>query len=210
MKTNPIITKLVTILSLFALATILFGAFKSKGQDISLTNGISAISSNPTIQGGLQQIVDAAMTATNYGVAPYFTYAPSLKSGDKYGAGLLGVYNVNNYAGIGLGVDYLGQFSLISANVTFKLPVKPFQSWTTSPQWLRDVEVVPLGLLGTGKPMSNGGSGAATIWDTGGMIHFGHWLGGQFSVGATYGAWDNAGDYSGHRYHAFVGWSKGF
>lgn len=155
-------------------------------------------------------MVDAAMSATNYAVAVYGTYAPKLASGDKYGAGALFFYNLNNYLAPGIGVDYLGHFSLLSANLTLKLPVQPFRTKTGLPTWLQKLTVTPLGIVGTGKAFSGGGSGVSTLWDTGGLIQFGHLWGGKFGVGATWGAWDNADAYSGHRYHAFLDWSKGF
>lgn len=173
----------------------------------SLTNAMP-VWSNPTLQAGFQQMVDAAMSATNYGVAVYGTYAP--KAPTKIGGGVLGVYNINDYAGLGLGVDWLGQFSLLSVNLQLKLPVQPFRTWTSYPAWVQSIKVIPLAIVGTGKPFTGGGNGVATLWDTGGLIKFGHLFKGQFGVGATWGAWDNAGDYSGHRYHAFLSWSKGF
>jgi hypothetical protein len=56
--------------------------------------------------------------------------------------------------------------------------------------------------------MSGSGS-AATIWDVGDQFKFGHWLGGQFGVGATWGEWSNAGKEGGHRYHFFASYQWG-
>lgn len=163
---------------------------------------------NPTIQGGVQQIVDAVGSATNYAIAPYATYAPNIAAKDKWGGGVLGIYNLNNYVGTALGVDWLGQFTLISGNITLQVPVYPFRN---SPiKFLRSVVVTPLGILGIGHPFAGTSSGVAEIMDAGGEVRFGHFLGGTFGVGATYGKWTNAGDYSGTRYHAFADLKWGF
>jgi hypothetical protein len=218
---HPALLRLITFLALMALAFVLFalGQIRAHGQTVqtnasggttTISNPVNDFTSNPTVQEGAQMIVDAFMDSTNYAVAIYGTYAPKLVSGDKYGAGALFFYNLNNYVAPAVGVDYLGHFSLLSANVTLKLPLQPFHTKTTWPALVRNLTVIPLGIVGTGKAFSGGGSGVSTLWDTGGVIQFGHLWGGKFGIGATWGAWDNAGDYSGHRYHAFLDWSKGF
>lgn len=148
------------------------------------------------------------LTATNYAFEPYATYAPDIKSKDKWGAGALAIFNVNKNIGVGVGVDYLGRFSLVSANLELKLPLKPlaFTKWP----WATNLTVTPFVLGGFGKPLSGTSSDVATIADAGAAISFGHLWGGQFNVGGAYGQWINAGDYSGKRYHIFVGWSAKF
>lgn len=146
--------------------------------------------------------------ATNYAFEPYATYAPDVPKGKRIGGGALVVYNINDYVGAGIGVDYLGRFSLLSANVTLKVPVQPFKSF--GPSWLRDVSTTPFVLGGVGTPLGGSDSSVTAIADVGAFIGFGHLWGGQFNVGACYGKWANADPYSGVRYHAFAGWSKGF
>ena len=153
------------------------------------------------------------LQATNYSIAPYLTYASAIKSSDKVGAGLLAIYNVNNYVGAAMGVDYLGRFSLVSGNVTLKADMQPFKqitffSWL--PDTIKNVWVTPFTLLGIGQPLGNTTEGAATVWDVGASVKFGHWMGGSFGAGATWGEWQNAGDYSGHREHLFFEYQKGF
>jgi hypothetical protein len=166
----------------------------------------------PSIAGGLSQIYDAfaasgLSTATNYAFEPYLTYAPDAPAHNRVGAGALVVYNVSHFLGAGLGVDYLGQFSLVSANVTLRLPTHPLNflggSWT-------NVALTPFALAGVGTPLSGTSSGFAAVTDAGAYISFGHLWRGKFNTGACYGRWDNAGAYSGPRYHFFIGWSKGF
>lgn len=154
-------------------------------------------------------VKDSGLTsATNYSFVPYYTYAKDAPQ--KHGGGILALYNVSEYVGLGIGVDYLGQFSLVSANVTLRIPTKPLSFIGT--EWAKNVEVTPFVLAGTGKPL--GGTGAdnsvAVIQDAGAAIRFGHLWGGRFTLGGCYGQWSNAGAYSGERIHVFVGWSKGF
>ncbi len=166
---------------------------------------------NTTSSGVLSELWDSLsqsglLKATNYSFEPYGTYAPDVPKGSKYGGGLFAAYNFNNYAGLGLGVDYLGQFSLVSANVQLKLPMRPFANFGA----LSNLVVTPFVLTGVGKGLSGTGNSAIVVTDAGAYLGFGHLWGGQFNIGAAWGRWDNAGIYSGVRYHAFAGWSHGF
>jgi hypothetical protein len=167
---------------------------------------------NLGIFGTLGQDIDNSgiLNATNYAFAPYATYAPSAPKGRQWGGGLLAIYNVNNYAGMALGGDFLGQFTMVSGNATLQLPIQPLKTYSFLPDSIKNVQVVPFGLIGVGKTLSGGGSTFASITDIGGAIKFGHLLGGQFGTGYSYGRWDNAGIYSGVRHHLFLDWSYGF
>lgn len=167
----------------------------------------------PTINGGLSEIWDALQTsglttATNYAIEPYLTYAPQAPKGNQIGGGAFLCYNVSQYIGTGLAIDYLGQFSLVSAEVQLKLPTHPFAS--TGISWATNIVVAPFAIAGVGTSLSGGANGAIAVTDAGAYVEFGHLWGGRFNAGAAYGRWDNAGAFSGPRYHAFVGWSKGF
>lgn len=153
------------------------------------------------------------LQATNYSVEPYLTYAPNNAANQHYGGGVLCIYNFNSYVGAGLGLDYLGQFSLVSGNVNLKAPIdlgKYVVKYASSFTSLSNLTLVPFALGGIGTPLSGSGSSISTILDAGAYIQFGHFAGGKFNCGACWGAWNNAGDYSGKRYHLFVGWSHGF
>ena len=173
----------------------------------------NTVTTGPSIAAGLTEIYDALVasglaSATNYAVEPYLTYATDAPDGNKVGGGALIVYNLSHFVGAGLGLDYLGQFSLVSANVTVHVATYPLQF--TGISWATNIAVAPFALAGVGTALSGTSSGAIAITDAGAYVSFGHLWGGQFNAGAGYGRWDNAGAYSGPRYHFFLGWSKGF
>ena len=162
-----------------------------------------------TLQEGLIAVANSGVVqATNYAVEPYITYAPQAPSKSKVGGGVFIVYNINEYVGTGLGLDYLGQFSLVSANIQLKVDTHPFKGLTWFGGALTNVAVTPFAIGGLGKATGGTSAGAIAVTDVGGCIKFGHLWGGQFNTGVAWGRWDNAGVYSGPRYHAFVGWSK--
>lgn len=199
--------KLLIIIALIAAACALAAHAQTNAP-----SPVTTTSTN-TIAGGITEIWDAIetsglTTATNYAVEPYLTYAQDAPSGNKIGGGAFIAYNVSHYIGTGLGVDYLGQFSLVSADIQLKVPTRPFAS--TGISWLTNIVIAPFALAGVGKSLSGGADGAIAVTDAGAYVQFGELWGGKFNVGAAYGRWDNAGSYSGPREHLFVGWSKGF
>ena len=145
-------------------------------------------------------------TPTNYALVPYMTYAPKAKT--KIGGGAEVAYNFNQYVGMSLALDWLGQFSLVSGNVTLGLPFHPaasfFPNLITTPFIQAGVATA---YSGAGKFNGN----ASTTTEIGDYIKFGHLWKGQFLAGAAWGQWSNVGPaYGGTRYHIFFGWSKGF
>lgn len=145
----------------------------------------------------LWQDVNPLLHATNYSVEPYATYAPAIH---KVGGGVFVAYNINQYVGTGVALDYCGQFSVISANCQFQYAMHPFS-------FAPNFAIVPFAMAGVGQGMSGAvGSGIITA-DAGGYFSFGELWGGHFNAGAAYGAWENAGPFSGKRYHIFAGWS---
>lgn len=209
-----------TKLNIIGVAAILLATITINSNARAQTNPVSTntppiqqSTNPPTISGALTELYNALetsglTTATNYAVEPYLTYAANAPSGNRVGGGALIVYNLSQFVATGLGVDYLGQFSLVSANVALKVPTHPFTF--TGVAWATNIAVVPFALAGVGTPLSGTGSGAIAVTDAGAYVSFGHLWGGKFNTGAGYGRWDNAGAYSGPRCHFFVGWSKGF
>lgn len=151
------------------------------------------------------RMLAAAGGIDNIGVETYFTYAPDAPT--KAGGGLLAVYNVTDMVGLGLGLDWLGNFSLVSVDVTLQAPFHPL------PSKLPNLVVSPFVLGGIATAYSGSGKfngDVATIEDVGAYIKFGHFLGGEFNVGACYGQWTGVGVYDVKRYHLFVGETWGF
>ena len=166
-----------------------------------------AVSAKAQTNSTASDFYNGILNATNYSLNVYGTYAP--KAPDKVGGGLLVVYNVNKYAGLAIGGDYLGQFSLVSGNATLQLPIN-VGNYITAP-WATNITVTPFVLAGIGKPTGgSSGSGVATIEDIGSFVRFGHLWGGYFDAGVSVGQWQGAGKYSGTRYHGFLGWTHGF
>lgn len=154
------------------------------------------------------------LQASNNAPVIYATYAPHAAT--KFGGGFMDIYNIpsltststNGSMGVGaaLGFNWLGGWSLVSGSVTLKADTHPlahFPALAFLPDSVRNMVTTPIVYAGLGQPMSGGG-GAATIWDIGYGIRFGHWLGGQFGAGFTWGEWMNAGVNSGHRYNLFL------
>jgi hypothetical protein len=171
----------------------------------------------PTISGALSDLWSAVSTsglstATNYAVEPYITYAPQAPKGSQVGGGVFVAYNINQFVGAGIGVDFLGQFSLVSANIQLKAPIQVGQyipsSWTFLGAATNAV-ITPIVIGGLAKGLGGTSAGAIAVTDAGAYVSFGHLMGGKFTVGGAYGRWDNAGVYSGPRYHFFAGWSVG-
>lgn len=202
MKTSLLI--LATLLSVIAL----------QGQ-VNPTNVVSQITTNPVQQTALDNAFNAiGIGITNYAIQPYATYAPNAPV--KWGGGILGLYNFNQNASAGIGLDWLSSFSLISANLELKAPFHVstiFPSVSKVPV-LGDAIIVPFGLLGVGTPSTGNGhfnGNPMAISDVGGAIRFGHLWGGQFDAGAAWGKWVGQGPYGNvTRYHAFVGYTHGF
>lgn len=147
---------------------------------------------------------------TNIAIAPYFTYAPHAQNGaSKVGGGVLGLYNLNQNIAAGIGVDWLGQFTMVSGNIQFKVPTHPL-AYFGAPNFT----VTPLVGAALGTPFSGNGNennNITTMQIAGADIRL-PWqvLTGNIGVG---GAWVNVTgtkDYNGGTFRGFFAWSKGF
>ena len=210
MKTSKFILTLAAVAAVAASCAV-----HAQTNTVPATNSAPASTTTTgTISGGLTEIYDALSTsglatATNYAFEPYLTYAPSAPSGNQIGGGVFACYNVSKFVGTGLGLDYLGQFSLVSANVQIKIPTHPLAFIGTG--WATNLVVAPFALAGVGTPLNGSGNGAIAVTDAGAYVQFGALWGGKFNTGVAYGKWSGAPTgYGGSRYHLFVGWSKGF
>jgi hypothetical protein len=107
----------------------------------------------PTVQSGLQMIVDAIKSGeTNYWGEVHGLYASGLNKKEGGGVGLF--WNLSQYVYTGVRVDYVdGDFWMPSGSATVQLPVKIF-SW---------LQVAPLGYAGIGIPLSGATVGGETL-----------------------------------------------
>ncbi len=208
------LTSITSIMAVISLCTI--SAF-GQTNVTQVPNLMANIPVSTAVQAIYQDIANSGiMQATNWGVSPYGTYAP--KSANKYGGGVLAVYNVPTLTGslgavgAALGADWLGSWSLVSGSVTLSTPTHPLAS-TSLLNWLptgiRNIEADPIAIAGIGTPLS-GSSGAAELWDIGYNVDIYNTATSKFGAGFTWGEWINAGTESGHRYHLFVSWKYNF
>lgn len=198
-------------------AAALLLAVETRAQ-INPTNAVAQVTTNAVQQTALDNAINAlGFGITNYSIDPYVTYAPSVPKGDsKFGGGILALYDFNQNASAGLGMDWLGQFSLVSGNFELKAPfhvASIFPSLTSS-SWYQSLVITPFALGGVGTPYSGDGhfnGSAMVISDVGGALEFGHLWGGRFDAGIAWGKWIGSGPYGNvTRYHAFFGFTKGF
>lgn len=120
---------------------------------VSSATAQTQTNSTPTVQGGLQQIVDAMKSGeTNWWGEAHGLYAPGLQN--KYGGGVGAFWNLSQYVYTGIRVDYVnGGFWMPSGSATMQLPVKVF-SW---------LQFAPLAYVGVGVPLSGATVGSVTL-----------------------------------------------
>ena len=153
-------------------------------------------------------LADNLGSLTNVGVAPYLTYAPSAPT--KFGGGVLALYNFNSYAGAGIGIDWLGGFSQVSANLQLRYPIRPLSAVGLTNFWL-----TPVVIGAVTKPMGASTSGYGTITGFGfnldvARVNIGPVSDVNIGIGYVDAKWDVAGPYNGTRHEVFVKLSKGF
>jgi hypothetical protein len=145
-------------------------------------------------------------SVTNWAGNLYLTYAADAPT--HVGGGLLALYNVNNNVGAGLGIDWLGEFNLVSADVTLKLPIHPLAGLGFS-----NIVTTPFVIGGIATPMSGAGKAngnIASIEGAGIEIDFLKWKSVSIGGGYAFVNWTGAGAYSGKHHEVFVSFHKGF
>lgn len=186
--------------SLILIAFLVSAAFCAKAQ--TNTNSIPWYS-------GLQAIGNDVINATNVAVAPYASVLVTGAEKGKVGGGLLALYDINNYVGAGVGVDYLGQWSEFSGNIQIKLPIQPLTTFG-----LTNFTVTPFILAGIGTPIAGAGTangGISAITSAGVNLDIYKFSDGwTISAGAAYGTRTGAGNYSGDMVNAFLALRRGF
>ncbi len=203
------------LLTVFTLSSVAFAQTDTNAPPNEETN-LPPIPLSLTWAQALERAASSFISSapTNIAVVPYATYAPDAPT--KFGGGVMALYNLSQYVGAGVGLDYLGNFTLVAADVEFQLPTHPL-----SPLGLTNFLFTPFTLGGVGTPIGGAGGdngGLSTAVVVGGA--FDPWtlfnakspdiLGGKIAVGGAYGQRFNAGDYSGKFFNFFIGWRKDF
>ncbi len=171
-------------------------------QDITVP--VSSIATNADTWLATNQL---AYDAKRWTAVPYFTIANGAP--DKYGGGVFVAYNVNDYLGAGIGLDYLGILTMPSGQVTIKAPLQPLKKigldWVVTPFAFAGLA---LPVTTTSSKVDSADSGSiGSIVGTGATVMFGSFtawgkpitLGG----GAAVTKWSGMGDYSGTHVEIF-------
>ena len=178
---------------------------KCHSQTINVTNSVST-NSNEFYQ-PFVNIWQDVKGMTNVGVFPYASYSP--KSGTtkaQIGGGIMAFYDVTKYVGTGVGVDYWGDWQMVSANIKLQLPTHPLASYGFT-----NITLTPLVIAGVGTPVSASSWGTAVSREgAGANIGLFRLWGGEFSVGGMYENYQGTTAIGRDIYHAWIGWSKGF
>ena len=147
---------------------------------------------------------EAARTATNWLVAPYFTYAPDIEAEDKVGGGIFVAYKVTDFLYAGIGVDYLGELTLPQGNVELKADIKPFKYLGFATNFIAR----PFAVAGIAVPLSGSGDDNGNVGSIiGAGVAIPVWKISDnytMSVGGALLKWTGVGDYSGNHYQAFL------
>lgn len=173
------------------------------GAVLALTAATQA-QTNDNVLTKLGQGLAALGTSTNWGFVGYGTLGHKTKVGTAYGGGLLGIYNLNSFIGLGGGVDELtgldrkGQATIISANVQLQAPLHPLSLFSTN-SFSENFAVTPFLYSGLGTPLGSTINQSAVAHEGEGvavdLFKAGTW---DFCVGFAYIERQNAGIYSGN------------
>lgn len=147
---------------------------------------------------------EAALTASNYVIAPYATISVSGDSPEKFGGGIFVGYRVTDFAYAGVGLDWLGQLTMPSGNIQLKADVKPF-AWLG---FATNFVVRPFVIGGLATPIGGAADNnwsLATIAGGGASIPVAK-LSSRVtaSLGGAFVNWSNCGVYSGNRAEIFA------
>lgn len=186
-------------------------AFSAKAQTVIVTNVVtntvyvtaSTVPTNGFWYDPLWNLYKNISTATNIAIAPF---AMTLTSGDKqgtWGGGVIGLYNVTDYLGTGIGLYNLGGWYEFNGTVQLQYPLS-LASWMV---------VTPFLAAGIGTSFAGAGSAngnvdvISQIGVNADLFKLGNW---QFGGGGFFGNITGAGQYSGNDAGGFIKISRGF
>jgi hypothetical protein len=201
-------------------AALLLAGFTAEAQTnaVTVTNYVTiyttndalpvATSSNWNWLSGIETVGSDIASATNIAIIPYGTVLTSGAAKGTVGAGLLALYDINNYVGTGIGIDWLGQLDTFSGNVQLKLPTHPLAG-----VGFTNFVMTPLIIVGLGTPLSGAGTANGSITSISSLgddFTFASAGGWNFGLGAAFGVRTGAGKYSGDALNGFFSMSHGF
>ena len=179
------------------------------------TNAVPPASAASSKLGGIINATEIIFrnlaSATNWGVVPYASIGADKSNKGKVGGGILTLYNFNQFVGAGVGLDYLGQLTLVSGNVELQLPLQPFLFISTN-GFFANFTMTPFVYSGIGTSIS-GTSGSAVSTHEGEGVNFDVLnLGSGWKIGGgvAFIERQNAGKYSGNYVNPFLAFRKGF
>lgn len=170
---------------------------------VSLSVGQAQVTNSSSL---LEDISNGLGSISNWVVSPYATYADSAPK--HFGGGIIALYNFNQYVGTGPGVDWLGEFNLVSANVTLRVPTHPL-----SFIGLSNIVATPFIITGIATPLGGAGKANGNVSSVEGVglaLDIFKAKSINFGLGYSYVNWTGAGDFSGRHHEIFLKFSKGF
>lgn len=173
----------------------------------SLVMVTNAQNTNDNVFQKFGQAIGAIGSSTNWGWAGYITRSSftDKKGSHAIGGGILGIYELNDFMGLGGGIDDIGglstkgQVTIMSFNVQAQFPMHPLSSfWTNS--FAQKFTLTPYIYSGLGTPFGSSINQSAVIHEAEGVNLDLYSFGNDWEIGIGYAMAQrqNAGDYSGN------------
>lgn len=120
---------------------------------------------------GLQTFLDSATSASNYTAV---VYASHFDSNNKFGGGVMLLYNIGDYVSAGLGSDYAGEWRMFSGTVNVH------KTWNLNSKLSLDT----YGIVAAGTSVGGAGtSNGSLATGEGGGAHFNYRINDKWSAG---------------------------
>jgi hypothetical protein len=207
MKTTKLITMKTTKLIITTVAAALaLAAGNMMAQTTTNATGGTTVTATNAPAGWYQPLLNIYQniaSATNIAGAPFaMTLTSGAKSG-TWGGGVIGLYNVTDYLGTGIGIYYLGVWYEFNGTVQLQYPL-PLTTWLT----LAPFVAAGIGTSFAGAGTANGDVDIISqLGVNADLFKLGNW---QIGAGGFFGNITGAGQFSGNDAGGFVKLSRGF
>jgi hypothetical protein len=194
--------------SIFALIAIIGLAFTAPAQTTVNPSGGTTTVSNPAPAPpawytGFTNIFYNVTQSTQLVYAPFGTVLTSGEKKGTAGGGIVAAYNWTQYFGTGVGIYYLGGWSMFNGQAQLMLPIPITANFKIQP--------FTVGGLGTSLSGAGSANGDLTVITQLGMaasvVHLGSW---SLDAGGFWGTITGAGPYSGRNVGGTLAFSRGF